>query len=206
MISWPWRATLAAGLALAAPAMVRAQAGDPAASRMAAYDDAVVGVMKARLDLAHRADRFGAIVTTYYDMPAIAALVVGSSWPQATSAQRNAAIAALTRHSALSLARNFAKYDGERFTVAPNVASRGTSRIVAVTIGTAGGPAGGGDTRLLYQLRQASGEWKIVDVIADGVSQLAVQRADLARTVATGGVPALTRRLAEVDARGAAHR
>lgn len=206
MTSWFSRAALAAGVALGAPVALQAQAADPAAARMASYDDAVVGVMKARLDLARRADRFEAIVGAYYDMPAIAALVVGPTWPQATPAARTAAIGALTRHSAVSLARNFTKYDGERFTVTPNVATRGASRIVQVTIASSGGSPGATSSRLLYQLRQSGGEWRIVDVIADGVSQLAVQRADLAGTIAAGGLPALARRLAEVDARAASHR
>lgn len=182
----------AAAVALATPAL----AADEAAARLGAYDDAVIAIMKAKLPLATRIDRFQALVARYYDMPAIAALVVGPGWSGTSTGDRAAAIAALTRHSAISLARNFASYGGERFTVDPNVVTRGGSRIVRLTISSSGSR----DT-LLYRMQQGEGGWRIVDVVAGGVSQLAVQRADLASTVASGGAAGLARRLAQIDAK-----
>ncbi len=44
-----------------------------------------------------------------------------------------------------------------------------------------------------------SSEWRIVDVISGGVSQLALQRADLASTAAAG-VPAIVKKLGQLDA------
>jgi phospholipid transport system substrate-binding protein len=176
------------------PAAVHAEANDPVV-RISAYNDAVLGIMKQRLGLAARAGRFETLLSSYYDMPAIAALVIGPKWATSSADDRNAAIAALTRHSALSLARNFVKFGGERFIVDPNILSRDTSRIVRVTIAS----KGSSDT-LSYRFRQRGGDWKIIDVISGGVSQLAVQRADFAATIAAGGVAGLTRRLAQMDA------
>ena len=96
-----------AALAIVMPAALHAQAADPAAQAIAAYDDGVIAVMKARLPLTGRIDRFTALVTRAYDMPAIAALVTGPKWAEASAPDRAAATAALTRHSAVSLARNF---------------------------------------------------------------------------------------------------
>ncbi|UAK23608.1 ABC transporter substrate-binding protein [Sphingomonas nostoxanthinifaciens] len=177
----------AAAVAIASPA----HAADEAAQRIGAYDDAVIAIMKQKLAAGARADRFESVVRSYYDMPGIAALVIGPGWSSASAADRNAAIAALTRHSAVSLARNFKSYDGEKFAVDPTVATRGPNRIVKATIN---------GTVLLYQLHQAEGTWKIVDVVSGGVSQLAVQRSDLASTVASGGAAGLAKRLQQVDA------
>ena len=176
------------------PVAVHAQATDPAA-RIAAYDQAVLGIMKGHLGLAARTGAFESVVRGYYDMPAITALAVGPKWASASAADKAAAIAALTRHSALALARNFASFGGERFTVDPNVVTRDTSRMVRVTIAS----PGSSDT-LIYRLRQSGGDWKIIDVISGGISQLAVQRADFSATVAAGGVAGLTRHLAQIDA------
>jgi phospholipid transport system substrate-binding protein len=184
-------ATLFAGIALAAPAFA-----DPAADRLQAYDDQVIAIMKAKLPLAARVTRFEGLVSSYYDMPTIASLVVGPAWASTSAADRNAAIAALTRHSAISLARNFASYGGERFTIDPNVTTRGASRVVKLTIA-----AGSSSNVLLYQMRESGGAWRILDVVAEGVSQLAVQRADLASIVSSGGAAALAKRLAQVDAK-----
>jgi phospholipid transport system substrate-binding protein len=188
----PVRPTLAPLFALTVAIASPAFAADEAATRMGAYNDAVIAIMKQKLPTPARIEKFEGVVKSYYDMPGIAALVVGPGWAAASATDRNAAIAALTRHSAVSLARNFKSYGGEVFKVDPTVAARGPSKVVRVTINA---------DVLLYQLRQAGGEWKIVDVISGGVSQLAVQRSDLASTVASGGAAGLAKRLAEVDAK-----
>ena len=179
------------GAALAPPVLA-----DPAADRLQAYDDQVIAIMKAKLPLGTRVARFESLVAAYYDMPTIAALVVGPAWSSASAADRQAAIGALTRHSAISLARNFDNFGGERFTIDPAVTARGASRVVRLTIASSKS-----SNVLLYQMREGGGAWRIVDVVAEGVSQLAVQRSDLASTVASGGAGGVARRLAQVDAK-----
>ena len=171
-------------------AVMAADAGDPT-SRINAYDEAVIVIAKAKLPLSSRTDRFEAVVKSYYDMPTIAALVVGSTWASASSAEKTSAITALTRHSAISLAKNFKDYDGTPFKADPKPIVRNGAQVVKVTIGS--------DT-LFYRMRQAGGGWKIVDVISGGVSQLALQRADLATTVQAGGISGMVKKLGQLDA------
>jgi len=191
MVTFRTRSFALGLIALAVPVAVQAQASDPAAARIGAYDDAVIGIMKAKLGTAARADRFAPLVKSYYDMPGIAALVVGPAWGSASASDKAAAIEALTRHSAVSLARNFKSFSGERFTVSPQVIARGAEKVVKVTIGS---------DQLFYRMRQAGGSWKIVDVISGGVSNLALQRADLASTVQGGGISAMVKKLGQLDA------
>jgi phospholipid transport system substrate-binding protein len=187
------RLTLLAALALA-PAAVHAQAADPAAA-MTAYNDGVIAIMKAKLPIDGRVTRFETLVAQSYDMPGIAQLVVGPKWSAATPADKKAVIDALTHHSAVSLARNFVAFNGETFKVDPAVVSRGTSSVVKVTI------AGKGSSNLLqYRLRQTPAGWRIVDVVSQGVSQLALQRAELASTIASDGVGGMAKKLAARDA------
>lgn len=182
---------MAAAMLAATPAL----AADGAAGRMEAYDAAVIGVMKQGLPLAGRADRFETIVTTYYDMPAIAALVAGPAWVGAPAADRTAFTAALARHSAASLARNFKSFGGEKFVVDPAVRPRAGGSVVKVTIDR---------DVLFFQLRQGPGGWRIVDVISGGVSQLAIQRSELAATITSGGLAAATKKLRDIDAKALA--
>ena len=175
-------------LGLSAPARAAGEAG--AAAHVSAYDDKVLGVMKAKLPTEQRVARFETIVRQSYDMPAIAALVIGPSWASASAADRSAAIAALTRHSAISLAKNFKNWSGEKFTLDPNVQQRGADSIVKVAINS---------DILYFRVRRSGGGWAIVDVISGGVSQLAVQRSDLASTAANGGAAAVAKRLQQVD-------
>lgn len=180
---------LALGLAIS-PARA---ATDPA-GQIERYNDGIVAIMQAGLPIAGRVERFEVLVAAHYDMPGIAALVVGPKWSAAPAAERSAAIAALTHHSAVSLAKNFARFAGERFAVDPVVARRGTSAIVKVTI-----QSKGRSDVLQYRLREA-GEWRIIDVVSAGVSNLALQRAELAATIASDGVTGMTRKLAAKDA------
>ena len=178
---------------MAAPCFAQAALGD-IPTRIAAYDDAVLATMKAKGGLSVRADRFEPIVREYYDIPSMAAIVIGPKWAATSAEDRAAAIKAMTRHSALTLARGFGTFDGQVFAVDPQIISRGTRRIVKVTITTPGKK-----DLVFYQLR-AGATWKIVDVISDGVSQLALQRADVASTISSGGAAALVARFNKLDA------
>lgn len=171
-------------LAIAGASPVLAQSGP--VERITAYDKAINGVETGGGALPTRTARFVPVVSSFYDMPAIAALVAGPAWAKASTADRSSAIEALTHHSAVSLARNFKGPGATAFTVDPTVIQRGGSQIVKVTVG--------GDT-LYYRMR---GD-RIVDVISGGVSQLALQRADIASTVAVGGVGAMANKLRALD-------
>lgn len=186
-------ALAAIGMALA-PVAIAAPTGGPTA-RIEAYDAAIVTILKQKLPMKARADQFQGLVNSYYDMPAIAARVIGPGWATNSAADRAAVTSALARHSAISLARNFKTFGGERFTVDPAAQARGDSMIVKVTITSSGSDI------LYFQLHQARGDWSIVDVISGGVSQAAVQRADLAGTAASGGAAAVAKRLAQLDAK-----
>lgn len=172
-------------LVAVASGAVHAQPSGPGA-RIADYDKAINAIETGGGTLAARTARFVPVVSSYYDMPAIAALVVGPAWAKASAADKASAIEALTHHSAVSLARNFKGPGATGFIVDPTVIERAGSRIVKVTIGS--------DT-LYYRMR---GD-RIVDVISGGVSQLALQRADIASTVASGGVGAMANRLRALD-------
>ena len=174
-------------LSLSAPVLAAGEAG--AAAHVSAYDDKVIAVMKGNLSTEQRVARFETIVRQSYDMPAIAALVIGPSWASASAADKSAAITALTRHSAISLAKNFKSWSGEKFTVDPTVQQRGADSIVKLKINS---------DILYFRVHRAAGGWSIVDVISGGVSQLAVQKADLASTAA-GGAGAVAKRLQQVD-------
>lgn len=173
------------------PVVAEAQALDPAAQRIGAYHAAIQATLAetARATPARRAAAFEPVVREYYDVAAAMPLVVGRAWATASAADRAAATIALARRSAVSHAVNFAGTRA-KFTVEPRAIPRGGDMVVRGAIG---------GTPFAYRMRQTTGRWRIVDVVAAGVSQLAVQRADFASTIAVGGVPALTKRLGELD-------
>ena len=68
-----------------------------------------------------------------------------------------------------------------------NVLSRGDDKVVRTRVI----PAHDVPVSLLYRMHEVDGTWKIIDVISDGVSQLALRRSDFAVAIAAGGAPAL---------------
>jgi len=192
------------GLAmLSAPIHAETPVGDPAAAQIISYTDALLAVMKQgkALKLTGRYQAFLPLIGKYYDIPAMTGLIVGPRWAQASPSERAAASDAFARYSAMNHATNFTSYTGQHFTIDPKVESRGGDRLVRVMI------SGGGDAvRLGYRLRARTGNWRIIDVYAEGVSQLATQRSDVAATVAKGGAALLAKKYNEAVDRALAKR
>jgi phospholipid transport system substrate-binding protein len=73
----------------------------------------------------------------------------------------------------------------------PGAAAEGARANVA----TAAARADGGDVPLEYLLQEKDGRWKIINVVADGVSDLALKRAEYQRILSSGTIDTLIREL-----------
>ncbi len=178
----------AAALALAVPAVA---APGPAVP-IAAFDDALLAAMKTgkSVPLPARVAKLLPVVRATHDLDAMAAAVVGPPWAATPAADRAALIEAFARHSAVAYAENFNGWDGERFIIDPKITPRGSGQVVTVTIAGKGAA-----TPLLFRMRDGGSGWRIVDIYAEGVSQVAVQRAEFAAIIKSGGVAALAKQL-----------
>ncbi len=173
-----------------------AAAPDPSAP-VSALDDALLASMKAgrAATLGARTAKLLPVVRATHDLGAMAAKVVGPAWATTPAADRAALVDAFARHSAVSYAANFASFSGERFVVDTAVAARGEDRVVRTKI-----VAKDGGAALDYRMRSGPEGWRITDIYADGISQIAVQRSEFASTIAAGGVAALVKKLDAADA------
>ena len=192
MIRLPKLAVFAAVLGVATAA---AAASDPAAV-VGDFNAALVATMKdgKALGLQGRAAKLLPLVRATHDMNGMTRLVAGPVWTATSPPEQTALTDAFTRHSVLAYAANFASFDGQRFTVAPKVDMRGADALVHGAI-----VAKDGTTVLNYRLHQTESGWRIVDVYADGISQIAVQRAEFAATLKAGGAAALAAKLTAAD-------
>ena len=173
-----------------------AAAPDPVAP-VNALDDALLASMKSgkATSLSARAAKLLPVVRATHDLGAMAARVVGPAWASASATDRAALIETFAKHSAVSYAANFASFAGERFVIDPAVAARGEDRVVRTRI-----VASSGGAALDYRMRSGAEGWRITDIYADGISQIAVQRSEFASTIAAGGIAALVRKLDAADA------
>jgi phospholipid transport system substrate-binding protein len=175
---------------LAMPVAVVAQSADPAAATVSALDNGLLAIMHAgsAAGQSGRARTIAPVVDRVFDLPLMARLSVGPAWTGFKPQDQQALVAAFRALTVAQYARNFDGWSGERFTLLPQVDTRGLDRLVRTKLGAPGKEP----EALDYRLRQNGGEWKIIDVYyRNAISQLATRRSDFAAVVAKGGAPAL---------------
>jgi phospholipid transport system substrate-binding protein len=111
-----------------------------------------------------------------FNVPVMAASIVGPNWSGMTAEQHTSIAAALRGYLVARFANEFDSYDGEQFRVEPAVQTRGPDKLVRTTVTSNSDDP----VQLFYRLRNYQGRWRVIDVYYDGVSQLTTQRADLA--------------------------
>lgn len=131
------------------------------------------------------------VVRKVFDLGRLARVALGPHWSALDSRQRARMVAVVSRYTAASYAARFGGYSGERFeTTGTRPLRRGR-----VLVRTLLHPPGGEPVRLDYVVQPAQDGWRIVNVIADGVSELALRRAEYEAVMAAEGFEALVGRL-----------
>jgi len=170
---------LIAALAVSAIAAQPPTADDAASAVIGRFDIALLASMH------HDGAPLKAALDALFNVPVMAASIVGPNWNGMAQEQRVAVAAALRGYLLARFAHEFDDYGGEQFHIEPLVQTRGPDKLVRTTVTSRTGDA----TQLYYRLRSYHGSWRIIDVYYDGISQLSTQRADLAAVA--GDVPAL---------------
>jgi phospholipid transport system substrate-binding protein len=196
------RATMtgaALALSVLGGASAMAQAADPAIAPIDTLDNGLLGIMKAgkAAGEAGRAQRIGAVIDRVFDIPLMTRLSVGPTWNSIKPADQAALVQGFRNLTVAQFAHNFDDYSGEKFTIAPQVETRGTDKLVRTTLVI----PGHAPEQLNYRLRESGGQWKVIDVFfRNSISQLASRHADFADTLAKGGAPALIAHLNKLAA------
>jgi phospholipid transport system substrate-binding protein len=134
-----------------------------------------------------RYEKLKPVVEEVHDFSYILRAVLGPGVSQLTPDQLREAIAVFADTSVAIYAHEFNNYTGEHFvTVEEKPEPRGT-RIVRTVMQTPGKT----DSHFDYLLRQVDGNWRIVNTIADGVSQLAIDRTQAQGALKQGGFDGL---------------
>jgi phospholipid transport system substrate-binding protein len=185
--------------ALAAPQVAMAQAADPAIGTVSALNSGLLATMRAGAAAgpAGRARVIAPVVDRTFDIPLMTRLAVGPAWTGFSAADQTALVAAFRNLTIAQYAKNFDSFGGESFNVTPQVETRGSDKLVKTMLVV---PRGASE-QLNYRLRQSGGQWKIIDIYyRNAISQLATRRADFAKTVSSGGAPALIAHLRRLAA------
>jgi phospholipid transport system substrate-binding protein len=143
-----------------------------------------------------RYQRLQPVIAATHDLAYIAELTIRRQWRTLDQADRDRFVAAFERLSVMTYASRFTGVDESSFTIV-DVQDAGAGRMqVSATIS----PRNGADVPLDYTLEDRGQGWRIVNIFADGVSDLALKRAEYQRVLSSGTLDTLIETLNEQTA------
>ncbi|HEX7238188.1 MAG TPA: ABC transporter substrate-binding protein [Gammaproteobacteria bacterium] len=196
VVATPFARVLAAGLALTAR-VFEARAADETGSP----EETIKTLQAALIDAARRlghaavAERYRALepaIAKTHDLPYIAEFALRRQWPMLAEPDRQRFIAAFQRLSVMTYAARFGNVAPDAFRSLETGAPGANGR---VQVKTAVKREGQPDVTLEYLLQKNGDDWQIINIVADGVSDLALKRAEYQRVFASGGIDGLVAEL-----------
>ena len=160
------------------------------------FQAALIGVMQeaAKLGYQGRYERLEPAVKQSHDLSQIARIALGRYWSQLSEQQRTTFVDTFTRLSIATYAGQFDGYSGETFKVLSDE-HPAADRALVRTLFT---EAQGNTRHFDYQLRREDdGRWRIINIVVDGVSDLALKRADYTSILRREGFDTLLAKLQE---------
>ncbi len=133
-------------------------------------------------DVEKRYESLLPMILATHDFPYIAELTVRRQWPDFSEAERADFIESFERLSVMTYASRFGSVSSDTFEfVDEKDTGEGQAEVSTIVR-----RAEGGDVTLDYMLHRADEGWKIVNIVADGVSDLALKRAEYRRILSRG--------------------
>ena len=144
----------------------------------------------AQLGLKGREEMLAPVIESSFDFESICRIVTGRYWKSASDDQKARFMSAFKKLSVATYASNFSSFSGEKFQTEGSEADH-EALIVRTTLR----PTEGEPVTLNYLLRQSNEHWRIMNVVAQGVSDLSLKRADYTAVIKTEGFDSLINRL-----------
>lgn len=127
------------------------------------------------------------IIQQTHDLAAIIRSVLGTHWIKLDADQQQAITQVFQENSIATYADRFNQYDGEQFKIVEQAQlPRGRILIRSQLIRTDGNPV-----NFDYVMNKSSESWRIINIVVDGVSDLALKRAEYNAVLQKNGIAAL---------------
>lgn len=137
-----------------------------------------------------RVEKLGPVLDSTFDFRTIAKVATGRHWQSMPDTQREAFLQVFRDLSVATYAENFSGYAGEKFETLGHEQKK-NAELVRTNIVTSEGKR----VSLNYVLAGSNDNWKIVNVVAEGVSDLALKRSEYDGIIAAEGVDSLVAKL-----------
>jgi phospholipid transport system substrate-binding protein len=185
-------------LALCAPAGAVAEEASGVVERL--HDALLQAMQSDESSVTTRAEKLRPVIHDTFDYATIARIVLGRTWGQISESERAQFIDAFTELSVATYAARFKSFNGERFvTLGSEAGRRPDEQLVRTQIERQ--PSGKPPVSLQYLLKSDADErWRVVNVVADGVSDLSLKRTEYAAELKTGDLRSLVGKLEQKTA------
>jgi phospholipid transport system substrate-binding protein len=159
------------------------------------FQTELIAVMKngKQLGYAGRYDKLYEPVLNSHDLTKIARIIVGKEWEKLSEAQQQKLADIFIRLSVASYAHNFKDYSGESFVFdSEEETARGGVVVHSTLIIPDDKPV-----KFDYMLKEKDNSWRIINIIANGVSDLALKRSEYTTILQREGFDALMAKINE---------
>lgn len=167
-------------------------AGEPS-EVVSKLQNSLVTVMKNADDLGYqgRYEKLQPVVVESHDIPFVVKVAVGKYWKTFDDQERTKLVNTFRQLSIATYASRFDGYSGESFSVVSEKELR-RGKILVETIFT---KSDGQQLQFNYVLRNTNDHWRIINISVDGVSDLALKRAEYMNLVKNEGFSALINKM-----------
>ena len=160
------------------------------------FQNDLIAVMKEgkQLGYAGRYKKLEPAVTNSLDLNKIARVVVGKEWEKLSPEQQKTLVDVFSRLSIASYAHNFKDFGGEAFTIdSVKETSKGGGVVVYAHLSIPNDK----DVLFEYHLKEQDKDWRIINIVANGVSDLALKRSEYTSILQKEGFDALIAKINE---------
>ena len=141
-----------------------------------------------------RYDTLEPVVLASHDIPFVVKIAVSKKYWMTFDEGQRTKLEVIFRHlSIAAYAGRFDGYSGEQFTVVSEKGLPRGKRLVETRFTKSDGE----ELQFNYVLRQVDGHWRIINITVDGISDLALKRAEYMSLMKNEGYPALIKKMEE---------
>lgn len=159
------------------------------------FQDDLIAVMKNGKTLGYsgRYDKLKESVSNSHDLSKIARIVVGKEWEKLTVPQQQQLSDVFSKLSIASYAHNFKDYSGESFTFETEEETKLGGAVIHTILNIPDDKP----VKFDYMLKEKGDSWRIINIIANGVSDLALKRSEYTTILQREGFDALIAKINE---------
>jgi phospholipid transport system substrate-binding protein len=171
------------------------QANDSPRQVVEALNSALIEVMRSAKQLGYqgRFKKLEPIVRKTHDFESVAQIAISNHWKSLTPQQQQTFVDKLTEHSIATYAAQFNEYGGETFKYDSEQTLKPDRVLVRYFLNSPKDKP----VKFDYILDKENGQWRIINIIVDGISDLALRKAQYTSIITREGFDSLLNKLSE---------